>query len=317
MGITGANFMVAESGTVDRARERGQRPARLVAAPLPRRARGPRARPRDDRRRRVHGRAALARGRRPRAAELRLVAQRPRRRRRRRPRGVRRDRSRQRPLARARERRARDPQLHPLRLVPDGLPGLLQGRRARLRLGLRRADRRGADAAADRTCSPDEGRKLPFLSSLCGACTDACPVGIPLHDMLVRDRALANRAGVASRSERAAWGAWARAWSSPRLYRASARAGARSGPFARAFGPGCELARRAARRCRCRARKPFHRRWSDLESERVIDAFIAALAGRRRRRRCASPTSAAARAHVADAAGPRRDALLLERRSRS
>ena len=32
MGITGANFMVAETGTVVRARERGQRPARLVAA---------------------------------------------------------------------------------------------------------------------------------------------------------------------------------------------------------------------------------------------------------------------------------------------
>ena len=37
MGITGANFMVAESGTVDRARERGQRAPRLIASPLSRR----------------------------------------------------------------------------------------------------------------------------------------------------------------------------------------------------------------------------------------------------------------------------------------
>jgi L-lactate dehydrogenase complex protein LldF len=110
----------------------------------------------------------------------------------------------------------------------------------------------------------DEGRKLPFLSSLCGACTDACPVGIPLHDMLVRDRALANRAGGASRTERAAWGGWSRAWSSPRLYRASARAGARSGPFARAFGPGASwLDGRAT--LPLPSTKPFHRRWRDLD----------------------------------------------------
>jgi L-lactate dehydrogenase complex protein LldF len=111
---------------------------------------------------------------------------------------------------------------------------------------------------------PGLGRKLPFLSSLCGACTDACPVGIPLHDMLVRDRTLANRAGAAGRSERAAWGAWARAWASPRLYRASARAGAHSGPFARAFGPGAKwLDGRAT--LPLPSSKPFHRRWSDLE----------------------------------------------------
>jgi L-lactate dehydrogenase complex protein LldF len=114
---------------------------------------------------------------------------------------------------------------------------------------------------------PDEGRKLPFLSSLCGACTDICPVGIPLHDLLVRDRALANRAGAASRGERAAWGAWARAWSSPRLYRASARAGARSGPLARAFGPGAKwLEGRAT--LPLPSSKPFHQRWGDLEGER-------------------------------------------------
>jgi L-lactate utilization protein LutB len=34
-----------------------------------------------------------------------------------------------------------------------------------------------------------EGRDLPFASSLCGACTEACPVGIPLADLLVRLRA--------------------------------------------------------------------------------------------------------------------------------
>ncbi len=32
-------------------------------------------------------------------------------------------------------------------------------------------------------------RDLPFMSSLCGACGDVCPVGIPLPDLLVRARA--------------------------------------------------------------------------------------------------------------------------------
>ena len=34
-----------------------------------------------------------------------------------------------------------------------------------------------------------EGRDLPFGSTLCGACTEACPVQIPLADLLVRLRA--------------------------------------------------------------------------------------------------------------------------------
>ena len=36
--------------------------------------------------------------------------------------------------------------------------------------------------------SSPRGSELPFLSSLCGACHDACPVGIPLHDLLVKIR---------------------------------------------------------------------------------------------------------------------------------
>ncbi|HKN40048.1 MAG TPA: lactate utilization protein B, partial [Acidimicrobiia bacterium] len=40
-----------------------------------------------------------------------------------------------------------------------------------------------------------EGRDLPDASSLCGACTEACPVGIPLADLLVRLRADLRRPG--------------------------------------------------------------------------------------------------------------------------
>jgi len=51
---------------------------------------------------------------------------------------------------------------------------------------------------------------LPFASSLCGRCTEVCPVGIPLHRMLLDLRADAVSKGqVAGRPERLAWRAWA------------------------------------------------------------------------------------------------------------
>ncbi len=34
----------------------------------------------------------------------------------------------------------------------------------------------------------DDHKELPYASSLCGACTEACPVKIPLHEMLIRHR---------------------------------------------------------------------------------------------------------------------------------
>lgn len=89
----------------------------------------------------------------------------------------------------------------------------------------------------------EEGRDLPEASSLCGACTEACPVGIPLADLLVRLRADLRRPGPpvppaavpwpghvdevrvqrAGRPRLAArrigFGAWARLWASPVGYR--------------------------------------------------------------------------------------------------
>lgn len=34
----------------------------------------------------------------------------------------------------------------------------------------------------------DDFKELPYASSLCGACTDACPVKIPLHELLLKHR---------------------------------------------------------------------------------------------------------------------------------
>ena len=97
----------------------------------------------------------------------------------------------------------------------------------------------------------EEGRDLPDASSLCGACNDACPVDIPLADLLVRLRADLRRPGPPvdpapawptptrpapppapwppprsgrwPRPRRLAFGLWARLWASPAGYRASSR----------------------------------------------------------------------------------------------
>ncbi len=62
-----------------------------------------------------------------------------------------------------------------------------------------------------------EGADLPFLSSLCGACYDACPVKIPLPDMLVDLRA--DYEAKAARPRRLLWWLWARLWDSPTGFR--------------------------------------------------------------------------------------------------
>ena len=65
--------------------------------------------------------------------------------------------------------------------------------------------------------SPDDENAagLPHASTLCGACTDVCPVRIPLHDLLLRlrERTSAPRA----------FALWARLWSSTTGYRLSVR----------------------------------------------------------------------------------------------
>ena len=62
---------------------------------------------------------------------------------------------------------------------------------------------------------------LPHASSLCGACTEACPVKIPLHELLLELR----RDLVADREapwhERVAFTLWSFAWSTPLGYRLS------------------------------------------------------------------------------------------------
>lgn len=61
---------------------------------------------------------------------------------------------------------------------------------------------------------------LPHASSLCGACQAACPVKIAIPQMLIQLREqLHHEPGQLSRLERLAYRVWARSMRSPRLYR--------------------------------------------------------------------------------------------------
>ena len=59
---------------------------------------------------------------------------------------------------------------------------------------------------------------LPFASSLCGACGDVCPVRIPIPALLHTWRGKAVEAALTSRTTRAAMRAWGYAATRPRLY---------------------------------------------------------------------------------------------------
>jgi L-lactate utilization protein LutB len=72
----------------------------------------------------------------------------------------------------------------------------------------------------------EKAAKLPFASSLCGACRDVCPVKIDLPRLLLHLRARALAAarpvrGVGGWRERLAFRAWAWVMTSPARYRAA------------------------------------------------------------------------------------------------
>jgi L-lactate dehydrogenase complex protein LldF len=81
-----------------------------------------------------------------------------------------------------------------------------------------------------------DGGELPLASSLCGACDDICPVKIPLHDLLLRLRRVRVRDASAPGRERMAADIWAWWWSSPWRYRVSTRVGGATLRTAARFG---------------------------------------------------------------------------------
>src|SRR5205814_10423462 len=69
--------------------------------------------------------------------------------------------------------------------------------------------------------------ELPWMSSLCGACAEACPVKIPLDAQLVALRADGARRHP-RRAEAVLFAAWSRLWSRPGGYRATAATAGRA-----------------------------------------------------------------------------------------
>jgi L-lactate dehydrogenase complex protein LldF len=79
---------------------------------------------------------------------------------------------------------------------------------------------------------------LPHASSLCGACTEACPVKIPLHELLLDLRRDLVEERAAPWFERAAFSLWSFAWSSVAGYRLTTRLARLGQPLAALLGPG-------------------------------------------------------------------------------
>ncbi|HMO31563.1 MAG TPA: LutB/LldF family L-lactate oxidation iron-sulfur protein [Lacibacter sp.] len=66
----------------------------------------------------------------------------------------------------------------------------------------------------------DEYKHLSYASSLCGNCTEVCPVRINLHELLLENRKEAVEAGFSSFGERMAWKVWKQVSLSRRLMNA-------------------------------------------------------------------------------------------------
>lgn len=70
----------------------------------------------------------------------------------------------------------------------------------------------------------DKHKELPYASSLCAACTEACPVKIPLHEQLIRHRQIiVEREGKAPKAEKAVMKGFAKWASNPAAYKVSAK----------------------------------------------------------------------------------------------
>jgi L-lactate dehydrogenase complex protein LldF len=107
--------------------------------------------------------------------------------------------------------------------------------------------------------------ELAGASTLCGACMEACPVEIPLQDLLLALRRKKATEGGAT-AEHAVWRAWSQAWSHPRVYRAGNKAAVRLrrlAPLADRLG----LAKRwtAGRELPDLAARTFTERWMSGE----------------------------------------------------
>lgn len=118
----------------------------------------------------------------------------------------------------------------------------------------------------------DQHADLPFASSLCGACSEACPVRIPLHDMLVYLRQRAVEKGKTSMGERIVFKSFARVFSSSRRYRVALGMArllqkplVKKGIISAQLGPLAGWTK--GRDAPALAKQSFRNQWSELKQE--------------------------------------------------
>ena len=114
-----------------------------------------------------------------------------------------------------------------------------------------------------------ENYHQPHASSLCGACQAACPVKIQIPELLIRNRAAQHDQHITPRGEELIYRIWSRMMRSPRMYRMMTRAAARVLPWFARDGwlkrlPGPLAGWTACRDFPAPARRSFHDLWRDL-----------------------------------------------------
>ncbi|PYI55134.1 LutB/LldF family L-lactate oxidation iron-sulfur protein [Paenibacillus flagellatus] len=117
-----------------------------------------------------------------------------------------------------------------------------------------------------------EAGQLAYASSLCGACYEACPVKIPLHDMLVQLRHRKVKLKMTPAAERLAFKTYATAFGSVTLYRMANKAAywmqrplLKGGAIRRAPGPLAGWTQ--SRFLPMKPKRSFRERWAELQRE--------------------------------------------------
>jgi L-lactate dehydrogenase complex protein LldF len=114
-----------------------------------------------------------------------------------------------------------------------------------------------------------ENYHQPHASSLCGACQAACPVKIQIPELLIRNRAAQHEQHVTPRAEELIYRVWSRLMQSPRWYRLMTRTAARVLPWFARDGwlrrlPGPLAGWTSCRDFPAPAKRSFHDQWRDL-----------------------------------------------------
>lgn len=117
-----------------------------------------------------------------------------------------------------------------------------------------------------------EAGQLAYASSLCGACYEACPVKIPLHDMLVQLRNRKVKLGLTPALEKLAFKMYATTFGNVKLYRTATKAAyymqmplVRQGSIRKGIGPLTGWTQ--SRFMPMKPKQSFRDRWEALQRE--------------------------------------------------